>query len=328
MTIQGFKGFNEALQCQGFQYAVGQTYAIDKKPVRCTENGFHFCEFPFDVWGYYSPALSRFCAVTGDGAVDYGNDDSKVAVSQLHIGSEIGLPGLINAGVKVILERVKWETQKESNTGYRSAATNTGNGSVATNTGVQSVATNTGEQSVATNTGEQSAATNTGWGSAATNTGVQSAATNTGYRSAATNTGYRSAATNTGWRSAATNTGWRSAATNTGEQSAATNTGWRSAATNTGYRSAATNTGNQSAATNTGNGSVATVEGQESVALAMGYQSRAKGALGCWLVLAEWDAAGKHIQDVQSVRVDGERIQANTWYRLKQGQFVVDAGEE
>ena len=202
MTIQGFKGFNEALQCQGFQYAVGQTYAIDKKPVRCTENGFHFCEFPFDVWGYYSPALSRFCAVTGDGAVDYGNDDSKVAVSQLHIGSEIGLPGLINAGVKVILERVKWETQKESNTGYRSAATNTGNGSVAT------------------------------------------------------------------------------------------------------------------------------VEGQESVALAMGYQSRAKGALGCWLVLAEWDAAGKHIQDVQSVRVDGERIQANTWYRLKQGQFVVDAGEE
>ena len=220
MTIQGFKGFNEALQCQGFQYAVGQTYAIDKKPVRCTENGFHFCEFPFDVWGYYSPALSRFCAVTGDGAVDYGNDDSKVAVSQLHIGSEIGLPGLINAGVKVILERVKWETQKESNTGYRSAATNTG---------------------------------------------VQSAATNTG------------------------------------EQSAATNTGWRSAAI---------------------------VEGQESVALAMGYQSRAKGALGCWLVLAEWDAAGKHIQDVQSVRVDGERIQANTWYRLKQGQFVVDAGEE
>ena len=220
MTIQGFKGFNEALQCQGFQYAVGQTYAIDKKPVRCTENGFHFCEFPFDVWGYYSPALSRFCAVTGDGAVDYGNDDSKVAVSQLHIGSEIGLPGLINAGVKVILERVKWETQKESNTGYRSAATNTG---------------------------------------------------------------------------------WRSAATNTGEQSAATNTGYRSAAI---------------------------VEGQESVALAMGYQSRAKGALGCWLVLAEWDAAGKHIQDVQSVRVDGERIQANTWYRLKQGQFVVDAGEE
>ena len=148
--------------------------------------------------------------------------------------------------------------------------------------------------------------------------------TNTGYQSAATNTGYWSAATNTGNWSAATNTGDQSAATNTGDQSAATNTGNQSAATNTGYQSAATNTGNQSAATNTGDQSAATVEGKESIAIATGVGSRAKGALGCYIVLAEWrkDERGEwHIIDVKSAKVDGENIKADTFYMLENGKF-------
>ena len=138
------------------------------------------------------------------------------------------------------------------------------------------------------------------------------------------NTGHRSAATNTGHRSAATNTGYRSAATNTGDQSAATNTGDWSAATNTGDRSAATNTGDQSAATNTGYRSAATVEGKESCAVATGIEGRAKGALGCYIVLAEWkrDERGEwHIVDVKSAKVDDEKIKANTFYMLENGEF-------
>ena len=129
---------------------------------------------------------------------------------------------------------------------------------------------------------------------------------------------------NTGDWSAATNTGDWSAATNTGNWSAATNTGNQSAATNTGYQSAATNTGNQSAATNTGYQSAATVEGKESIAIATGIEGRAKGALGCYIVLAEWkrDERGEwHIMDVKSAKVDDEKIKANTFYMLKNGKF-------
>ena len=129
---------------------------------------------------------------------------------------------------------------------------------------------------------------------------------------------------NTGNQSAATNTGDWSAATNTGNWSAATNTGNQSAATNTGNRSAATNTGDWSAATNTGDWSAATVEGKESIAIATGIKGRAKGALGCYIVLAEWkrDERGKwHIMDVKSAKVDGEKIKANTFYMLENGKF-------
>ena len=326
--IRGYKGFDKKLKCRDFQYEIGKEYFTDKA-VAC-KTGFHFCENPFDVLNYYSPCddtgtLNRFCEVEGSGDFDKSESD-KTCCTHLKVKAEIGLQGLIKAGVKFILDRVKWEDNKQSNTGDRSAATNTGDYSVATNTGDYSAATNTGDRSAATNTGDYSVATNTGYRSVATNTGDYSAATNTGYRSVATNTGYRSVATNTGNRSAATNTGDYSVATNTGDYSAATNTGYRSAATNTGYRSVATNTGYRSVATNTGYRSVATntgncsaasVEGKESIAIVTGKDSKAKGSLGCWIILTErgeWDGDTYPILDVKSFKVDGEVIKADTWY--------------
>ena len=313
--IRGFKGFDKDLKCRGFQYEIGKDYEHEGE-VKCCERGFHFCENPFDVFRYYSPCDSRYCEVECDGNADKANDDSKVATSHIHISSEIGLNGLIKAGVKFILDKVNYKDTKSTNTVYQSAATKTGYRSAATNTGDYSAATNTGDHSAATNTGERSAATNTGYQSAATNTGERSAATNTGYQSAATNTGYYSAATNTGYQSAATNTGDYSAATNTGDYSAATNTGDRSAATNTGYQSAATNTGYQSAAT---------VEGKESVALVTGKDSIARGALGCWIVLTErgdFDGVTFPIKEVKAFKVDGANIKENTFYRLVDGKPV------
>ena len=121
------------------------------------------------------------------------------------------------------------------------------------------------------------------------------------------------------------NTGTCSASTNTGDRSASTNTGTCSASTNTGNCSASTNTGNYSASTNTGDYSNADVSGKESVAAALGIGSKAKGALGCWLVLAEWDKDENynwHRKDVQCFKVDGETVKPNTWYTLKDGRPV------
>ena len=326
-----FKGFDKDLKCRDFQYEIGKEYTEEKADIcNC---GFHACEFPMDVFGYYPPSDSRYCEVELEENGQKSSDDSKRVGKKISVKAEIGIAGIIKAGVEYIKEQVDWEDDKATNTGNKSAATNTGNYSAATNTGYQSAATNTGYQSAATNTGYQSAATNTGYYSAATNTGDRSAATNTGYqsaatntgnKSAATNTGYQSAATNTGDRSAATNTGNKSAATNTGNYSAATNTGYQSAATNTGYYSAATNTGNKSAATNTGDYSAAIVEGKESIALATGIKSKAKGKIGCFIVLTEWKEINNeyHIVDIKSAKVDGENIKEDTFYMLKDGKFV------
>ena len=172
--IKGYKGFDKDLKCRGFQYEVGKEYQCDGE-VECCENGFHFCENPFDVFGYYAPAESRYCEVGGSGYISRDKGDTKVAVSNIRIEEEIGLKGIIEAGVKFIKSKVRWE-DKSTNTDDYSAATNTGNYSAATNTGNQSAATNTGNQSAATNTGNYSAASVSGKESVAIVTGKDSKA--------------------------------------------------------------------------------------------------------------------------------------------------------
>ena len=175
--IKAYKGFNKDLTCRGFQYEVGKKYKHKGDVAPCS-SGFHACENPLDVLGYYPPStedgISRYCEVEQGGTVCKEGDKS--CSSKLHIKAEIGLTGLVTAGVKFILDRVKWNEAKESNTGDQSAATNTGN---------QSAATNTGNQSAATNTGYRSAATNTGYRSAASVEGKESIAIVTGYDSKA-----------------------------------------------------------------------------------------------------------------------------------------------
>ena len=161
--IRGYKGFDSDLKCRGFQYEVGKEYDT-YKAISC-KTGFHFCENPFDVFNYYAPSdekgMSRFCEVEGSGEFDKSEND-KAACTHIKINAEIGLNGLIKAGIKFIFDKVNWKNSKESNTGDCSAATNTGDCSAATNTGNWSAATNTGNCSAASVEGKNSIAIVTG----------------------------------------------------------------------------------------------------------------------------------------------------------------------
>ena len=96
--IKGYKGFNKNLQCRGFQYKTGKEYE-EKGKIKSCSNGFHFCENPFDVFGYYPPSSedgeNRYCEVEGSGNIDRGDDDSKISASKIKIKAEIGLNGII-----------------------------------------------------------------------------------------------------------------------------------------------------------------------------------------------------------------------------------------
>ena len=146
------------MQCQPdddkppLQYEVGKAY--EESEAKLCSCGFHACEFPLDVFGYYPPADSRYCEVELD-AIEEKEEDSKRTGKKIKIGAEIGLDGIIKAGVKFILEKTE---SCDKGTGDQSAATNTGDRSAATNTGDRSAATNTGDQSAATVSGEGSVA--------------------------------------------------------------------------------------------------------------------------------------------------------------------------
>ena len=98
---------------------------------------------------------------------------------------------------------------------------------------------------------------------------------------------------------------------------------WAHAATTGNWAHAAT-TGNKAHAATTGDWAHAEVSGKESIASALGIRGKAKGALGCWIVCAEWENknGGWHIECVKAAAVDGDKIKADTWYTLRDGEFV------
>lgn len=164
--MKAYKGFDRDLKCRGFQYEIGKEY--EEKEAEACEKGFHACENPLEVFRYYPPCDgNRYCEVEQDGELSKHGGDSKVASTKIKIGVELGLKGLIQAGVSFILDKVNWKADAAVNTGFQSVAVNLGYQSAATNTGYQSAAVNTGDYSAAEVTNRGSVAIVTGYNSKA-----------------------------------------------------------------------------------------------------------------------------------------------------------------
>lgn len=76
-----------------------------------------------------------------------------------------------------------------------------------------------------------------------------------------------------------------------------------------------------STAAATGSYCRAKADGKDSIAVANGAHSKARGAMGCYLVLTEYDDDGNMIC-AKMARVDGSAVKENVWYTLKNGEFV------
>ena len=186
-TIKTYKGFDKDLKCRGFQYEIGKEY--EEEQASACNCGFHACEMPIEVLGYYEPGKqSRYCEVEQSGDLSRHSDDSKVASTKIKIGAEIGIHGIIKAQVEYVKERAT-ETNKHHSTGSRSANSATGS---------RSANSATGYWSANSATGSRSANSATGYGSANSATGDWSANSATGYGSANSATGYGSANISTG----------------------------------------------------------------------------------------------------------------------------------
>ena len=62
--------------------------------------------------------------------------------------------------------------------------------------------------------------------------------------------------------------------------------------------------------------------GDQCVAVAWGEENKARGAIGCWLVLSEHNKETPGIKNVILAKIDGEAIKADTWYTLEDGKIV------
>ncbi|MFA5359320.1 MAG: hypothetical protein WC310_05925, partial [Patescibacteria group bacterium] len=92
----------------------------------------------------------------------------------------------------------------------------------------------------------------------------------------------------------------------------------------TGDSQAISGTGDSQAISGTGYNQAIRGTGEDSVAIAWGLAGKAKGAMGCYIALAEWiKTDNKYVlKYAKMTKVDGKKIKADTFYILKNGKFV------
>ena len=296
--MKTYKGFNKDMTAKnGFQYEEGKEYE-EEKAVAC-ERGFHACEYPLDCFSYYNPASSVYHVVEQGGEFSKSSNDSKVASTKIKIGAEISIAGLVKAAIEYTKERAKPECDA---TGDRGASFATGKCGASSATGDCGASSATGDRGASSATGD---------------CGASSA---TGYCGASFATGKCGASSATGYCGASSATGDRGASSATGDYGASSATGKCGASSATGLYGSA-------------------IAGDpESIAIAWGYKGKAKGVIGSHLVLADWEGNENNfwtqeewsLKGAKMVRVDGEKIKADTWYRMEKGEVVeaVEVEEE
>ena len=109
--IKAYKGMSKDMTAYGgFAYEPGGSYSVEG-PIRCCNNGLHACEAPLNVLRFYpNRDGNRYFEVEQSGVIDRNPD--KTASSEIKIGAEIGLPGLIKAHFEYT--RAKAETGQKA----------------------------------------------------------------------------------------------------------------------------------------------------------------------------------------------------------------------
>lgn len=142
--IVAYKGFDAELRCRGFQFELNKIFQHQGSVVAC-ESGFHACEYPLDVFGYYPPASSRYGEVDLSGDTSKEGKDTKIAAAEITIKAELKITELIAAAVRYIVDRAK-RIDGHHATGERELIEVHCDRAIATASGHWSAATATGYQ--------------------------------------------------------------------------------------------------------------------------------------------------------------------------------------
>ncbi len=302
---KGYKGFGTGLVCQPDkahkkQYAENTDFEEYGGDI-CDEGMMHYCARPLDVLKHYpmykNGEFSEYAEVEAL-ETPVTDNNRKYATKKLHIGAKLSFGELVKASVEYDLVKTKGNSQ-------------TGDYSGNSQTGYCSGNSQTGHYSGNSQTGHYSGNSQTGHYSGNSQTGHYSGNSQTGYCSGNSQTGDYSGNSQTGDYSGNSQTGYCSGNSQTGDYSGNSQTGDYSGSKQTGAFSGSISTGDY--CTND-------AAGKQCIAVGWGRKSKAKGSVGSYIVLTEWGS--DEIINAKMAMIDGEAIKADTWYMLKNGEFV------
>ena len=248
-TVKAYKGFDSELKCRDFQYEVGKEYEMDGE-IDCCSRGFHACESPLEVLGYYfldkDAGFCRFCEVEQSGKMNKDDDGStKIASSKIKIKAELKFADLIKLGIEWIQKKTRNSKDKNDNGGHYAKIGSSGDYAQIGSSGYYAQIGSSGNSATIGSSG---------------------------------------------------------------------------------YSAKIGSSGHSAKIGSSGDSAQINATGEGSVICCAGIDARARAKKGSWITLSEWrynKEKGRNVPVcVKTEQVDGERIKEDTWYQLKDGEFV------
>ena len=325
--IIAYKGFDKNLKCRDFQYEVGKEYEMDGD-IKCCERGFHACESPLEVFDHYDMLNSRFAEVEQSGEIDKEEDTTKVCSSKIKIKAELNLADIVKLGVEWIKDvtspsKLKKETDLNDNGNNSAQIGSSGDYAQIGSSGDYAQIGSSGDSAQIGSSGYSAQIGSSGYYAQIGSSGDSAQIGSSGYSAQIGSSGYYAQIGSSGDYAKIGSSGDYAKIGSSGDYAQIGSSGDSAQIGSSGNYAKIGSSGYSAQIGSSGNYAKIESTGNHSVVMAAGNNSIAKAKIGSWITLSEWDCInGVWIPIcVKTEKVDGERIKADTFYKLVNGEF-------
>ena len=311
-VITSYKAFDKNMQCRNFKYEVGKEYEMDGE-IKCCNRGFHACKSPMEVWDYYDMLTSRYAEVEQSGKIDEEEKSTKVCSSHIKIKAELKLSDIINIGVE-------WLKDITSPSKVKTDVALNDNGDRKKQIGSSGYSAQIGSSGYSAQIGSS------GYSAQIGSSGDSAQIGSSGYSAQIGSSGDSAKIGSSGYSAQIGSSGYSAQIGSSGDSAKIGSSGDSAQIGSSGDYAKIGSSGDSAKIGSSGDSAQIDSTGEDSVIMCAGDKSKAKAKVGSWITLAEWkwnDEKNRNVPVcVKTEYVDGENIKADTWYQLKNGNFV------
>ena len=329
MSKKYYKGFNKDMTCRGFQFEEGKTY--EEPEAKLCEKGFHACENPLDCWNYYDVMNSVFHEVELDGvSEELHSNDTKVCAKKITVGARLDMKGLVKASVDVVLEFVKGCFDKKLfdkkivDSGDGASIGSSGDAASIGSSGDAASIGSSGNAASIGSSGDDARICSSGYDARIGSSGNAASIGSSGYAASIGSSGYDARIGSSGDSASICSSGYAASICSSGDDARIGSSGDAASIGSSGDSARICSSGDDARIGSSGYDARIEITGERSIGACVGNGGKIKAKVGCWIVLSEW----KMVEDkytpvcVKVAQVDGEKVKADTWYTLEDGELV------
>ena len=347
-NAKGYKAFSPGMICRGKRYAENTDYEETDGAI-CSEGMMHYCVNPFDTLNFYdlvgeNGKFSDFAEVE---ALDppVSGSGGKFAAKKLHIGAKLSFAGFVKACIDYTKEQTidnmpkseidtgdyaqigsSGDSAKIGSSGNSAKIGSSGNYAQIGSSGNYAQIGSSGDSAQIGSSGDYAKIGSSGYYAKIGSSGNYAQIGSSGYYAKIGSSGYYAQIGNSGDYAQIGSSGNSAKIGSSGDYAKIGNSGDYAKIGSSGNSAKIGSSGNSAKIGSSGNYAQINSTGEDSVICCAGSGSVVKAKAGSWITLAEWeysDEKGRFVpRYVKTEYVDGEKIKADTWYCLKNGEFV------